>query len=149
MSGWSLACWLLAAFGRPGAGAALGGATAWALRRKLQGTIDDPGVEAFLLTGRGHLHAGRSLARTATRVWWPVAAVAWLVGARPTVGRAVALSLVDRWLTAKGSARDRLLDLALGVVDDAAYGAGVWRGALAARSLDPLLPELVNWPPRD
>ncbi len=148
-SGWSLACWALALVGKPGAGLLLATGTAVALCRKLTGTIDDPAVEAFLLTGRGHLHAGRSLARTATRTWWPIIAIAWLAGARRSVARTVALSLIDRWLTAVGSGPDRILDLGLGVLDDAAYGAGVWRGAFGARTLEPLLPELVNWPPRD
>jgi len=149
MSGWSVACWALAALGRPGAGLALAAATAAALHRKLTGTIDDSAVESVLLSGRGHLLAGRALVRAGTRVWWPVTVVLWLAGARRLAGRVVALSLLDRWLSADGGPAKRAIDAGLGIVDDAAYGAGVWRGALAARSAGPLLPDLIQWPPRD
>ena len=149
LSGWSLACWLLAAAGRPLAGLLLAGGTAVALRRKLAGTVDDSAVEAALLAGRGHLYAGRALAATATRVWWPLTALTWLLGGRRVAARVVGLSLVDRWLSASGSPADRLVDLGLGVIDDAAYGVGVWRAALAERTLEPLLPDLAEWPPRD
>ena len=149
LSGWSLACWAIAASGRPRAGALLAAGTVVALHRKLAGTVDDSEVEAVLLGTRGHLFAGRALARAATRVWWPLLALAWVLGARGVVHRAVALSILDRWLGASGTPVDRLADLGIGVVDDAAYGIGVWRGAVANRSLRPFLPDLAEWPPRN
>jgi hypothetical protein len=35
------------------------------------------------------------------------------------------------------------------ILDDAAYGAGVWWGALRYRTMTPLLPDLADWPGRD
>jgi len=34
------------------------------------------------------------------------------------------------------------------VADDLAYGAGVWRGAVGARSAASLRPDLASWPGR-
>ena len=34
----------------------------------------------------------------------------------------------------------------LRLADDVAYSAGVWVGALRARTAEPLLPDLTSWP---
>jgi mycofactocin glycosyltransferase len=34
------------------------------------------------------------------------------------------------------------------VLDDVAYGAGVWRGVLRERTIAPLLPRFSSWPGR-
>jgi hypothetical protein len=61
------------------------------------------------------------------------------------VGVAVAIpALLD--LARDRPALDPFRYTVLRVLDDAAYGAGVWRGALAARQWAPFLPALTGWP---
>jgi hypothetical protein len=43
---------------------------------------------------------------------------------------------------------DPLTYVALRRLDDLAYGAGVWLGALRHRTTAPLLPSFAPWPPR-
>jgi mycofactocin system glycosyltransferase len=142
----SLAGWLLAAAGHPIAGTALPLAAAVPLMPRLGRDLE--GVRAALrLTAQGHLAAGHQVASAITRPWWPLAAVAGLVSrrARLAVGVAVAIpALLD--LARNRPALDPFRYTALRVLDDAAYGAGVWRGALAARRWAPFLPALTGWP---
>ncbi|MEZ5406664.1 MAG: mycofactocin biosynthesis glycosyltransferase MftF [Acidimicrobiales bacterium] len=148
LSGWSLACWALALAGRPFLAVGVAGGTAVALGRKLAPVLPDKG-ECARLTFRGHWSAGGSLADAAVREWWPVTALAALAGwRRPALGL-VALAAGRRWRSSKGRpAAERGVDLALGTLDNVAYGAGVWQGAWRARSLRCLLPRLTSWPGR-
>lgn len=154
MSPWSLATWAVFPLGLPIAGpllsalasAALAVGTAMALVRKLPSI---PAREALRLAGLGHLYAGRLLASTLTRVWWPLALVAALVSrrARRIIGAVVAVSLaVD--LVREDSTIDPMRRAALHLLDDMAYGAGVWAGSWRERRADALLPTLESWPPR-
>lgn len=148
LSGWSVAVWVLGVLVHPVAGAAVAGGTIAALARKLR-PMDHPVGEAARLAGLGNLHAGRILASAVTRAWWPLAVAAALVSRRAR--RAVLLAAVvpvalDWW-------RDRppidpLRGLGLRLLDDAAYGAGVWVGVVRTRCAGPLVPELANWPGR-
>jgi hypothetical protein len=133
ISGWSGGVWGLLAAGRPIDALALAGATTAALVPKLRGV---PPVESVRLAGLGHLNAGRSLADAARRAWWPLL----LAGA--VVSRRV------RWVAAL-SALPALLDGGVPrLVDDLAYGAGVWKGVIAERDPAPLVPEFKSWPGR-
>jgi mycofactocin glycosyltransferase len=133
VSGWSGGVWGLLAAGRPFAALGLAGATTAALVPKLRGV---PPAESVRLAGLGHLYAGRSLADAARRAWWPLL----LAGA--VVSRRV------RWVAAL-AALPALLDGGVPrLVDDLAYGAGVWKGVLAERDPAPLIPELTSWPGR-
>jgi mycofactocin system glycosyltransferase len=133
VSGWSLAAWALLAAKRPVTGLAVAGATTALLARKLH-ALEHPGREAMRLGLVGHLSAGRALAQAVTRAWLPLAGVAALRS--PTARRALAASVVVR-----GRPPLRLLD-------DAAYGAGVWTGCWRERTLAPLRPALGSWPGR-
>jgi hypothetical protein len=85
------------------------------------------------LAGLGNLHAGEQIGSAVRRVWWPLLALA-------------------AWRSR--SARRVLLAAAIGarhpfrLADDVAYSAGVWRGMLAERAFDPLVPEISSWPGR-
>jgi hypothetical protein len=130
MSGWSIASWVLAAIGRPVAGAAVGAGSAIALTRKLP---DLPPRAAVRLAGLGNLRAGDQIGSAVRRIWWPVLALAaW----RSRAARRVLLA-------AAIGARHPLR-----LADDVAYSAGVWKGMLAERTLDPLVPEISSWPGR-
>lgn len=141
LSGWSAAAWGLAAVGHPVAGLAVAAGSTAALARKLRG-LDDPVGEAVRLAGRGHLHAGEQIGRAVRRAWLPLAALVAVADRRARLPVAIAIlgpAVVDA-VRAPGLGPARLRGAALGVVDDAAYCAGVWRGALRLRSLRAVLP---------
>jgi hypothetical protein len=133
MSGWSGAAWGLLAAGQPLLAAGVAGGTAAALVRKLRGV---PAGESLRLAGLGHLHAGRVLADAGRRAWWPLLLAGAIVSRR---ARLIAgLTTVPALL---GGGMPRL-------VDDLAYGVGVWKGVIAEREPGPLLPSFRSWPGR-
>jgi mycofactocin system glycosyltransferase len=146
VSGWSAAVWTLVGLGHPVTGVAVGAATAGALARKLQ-ALHHPVQESLQLAGLGHLFAGRLLASAVTRVWWPLVVPLAIVSRRVRrllVAAAVVPAMVD-WVRTR-PAIDPLRYLALRLLDDGAYGVGVWRGAVEVRTIEPLLPDLTSWP---
>jgi mycofactocin system glycosyltransferase len=155
MSGWSAAAWIPTLCGLPVVGALVAAGTTVALVRKLR-TV--PARECVRLAGLGHLYAGRLLAGALTRAWWPLAVVAALCSrrARRTLLVAAAITVATSWRDDRpadrpddgGAPLDPVRYTALRLADDAAYGAGVWAGSLAARRLDALLPSFEAWPPR-
>jgi mycofactocin system glycosyltransferase len=128
MNGWSLASWLLAAFGHPLLAGAVGAGSAAALVPKLP---DIPGAEAFRLAAEGNVRAGDQIARAIRRAWLPIVALA---AVRSRAARTVLVASVL-------AGRHPLV-----VADDAAYCAGVWRGMLSERTIDPIVPDIVSWP---
>lgn len=114
------------------------------LSRKLP--VERPRAVAARLIGLGAVGAVTQTADAVTRHYWPLTAVACLVSRRARRTAAViALSYgaVDWW-------RDRHADprvrpglagyLLARRLDDLAYGAGLWWGALRHRTLQPLWP---------
>ncbi len=154
MNGWTAAAWAVALVGPrragPLAGMGLAAATSVVLVRKVP---DLPPVTALRLAASGHLTAGAQLAAALRRTWWPAAIVAALVSRRARrllVVAVVVPTLLDRGDLPgdRGAGLDLPRHLALRVLDDAAYGAGVWAGVLrhgAAGQV--LLPSLERWPP--
>lgn len=145
MSGWSAAAWALVAARRPVLAAAAVAGTTVALMRKL---TDVPPADAARLAVRGHLAAGRQLARAMRRVWWPFAVVAALCSQR--IRRLVLVAVVAEPVL--DACRQRSVqpvrDAPLALADDLAYGVGVWAGVFAEREAGPLVPGLSAWPPR-
>lgn len=133
ISGWSASVWALVLAGRPVPAVALAGGTTAALARKLPGV---PLADSLRLAGLGHLFAGRLLADAARRAWWPALVAGSVVSRR--VRRITALAAVPALL---GGGIPRL-------VDDLAYGTGLWRGVIAAREPGPLRPRFSSWPGR-
>ncbi len=145
LSGWTAAAWALVVARRPALATAFLGLTGLGLARRLPG-VECP--EIARLTVGGHLAGGAGAATAVRRVWWPLAAVAAAAVPRTRPWLAATLApLVAEWWRS-----DRTVPLAtwtaLALLDDAAYGAGVWRGALDRRTLAPLLPAWSR-PPRD
>ncbi len=146
VSAWSVASWLAVAAGWPVVGGAVAAVTTALLARKLR-TIPDGGREAIRLAALGHIFAGRSLATGLSRAWWPLTLMAAVLSKR---ARRVALvaftapAAID-WLT-KRPPIDPVRYVAIRALDDIAYGAGLWQGCIAARSLDALRPDLTSWP---
>ena len=147
-SGWTLGAWALVVAGHPIVGVAVATGSAAALPRRLPGVPFD---DALMLAVRGHLGAGRLLARALVRVWWPVAVVAALVSrrARRVLMAGVAAVALDAIAEARPAGLVGAGTVgALSVVDDVAYGAGVWAGCVRRRSGRALLPSISNWPSR-
>jgi mycofactocin system glycosyltransferase len=145
ISPWSAAAWGLALTGTPlgltGAAGVLGTASVRLARRLARPGGQPPYAAATGLVLRGTAMAGRSLARAVTRHHWPVALAAASVSRRA------------RWLAATAAVADAVggwwphrhqLGLPTAAagrrLEDLAYGAGLWSGALRARDLRALLP---------
>ncbi|MEP7200969.1 MAG: mycofactocin biosynthesis glycosyltransferase MftF [Ilumatobacteraceae bacterium] len=146
ISGWSAAVWALVLMRRPVTAMGVAAGTTVALHRKLP---DIPKAESIRLAGLGHLYAGRQVANAITRVWWPLALVAAMFVRRlraPLFAAATIPALLD-WFGNRGSG-NAAQHVALRVVDDMAYGTGVWIGSIEQRSLGALAPKLTNWPGR-
>ncbi|HEY4331431.1 MAG TPA: mycofactocin biosynthesis glycosyltransferase MftF [Ilumatobacteraceae bacterium] len=146
VSGWSALSWLTAATGWPVAGGAIAAATTLALRRKLADVPDGP-RQALRLAGLGHLYAGRSLAAAVTRAWWTIAVTLAMVSRRwrrALLLAAIAPPAID-WFRDRPPV-DPPRYIALRVLDDVSYGAGLTAGAVRARSLAALRPDFRSWP---
>jgi len=148
VSPWSALAWGLAGLGAPLTGTAVAAGTTALLAPRLEG-IEHPWAEAARLAGRGHLYAGLSVAGAVRRPWWPIAAAAALVSRRACAG-VVAAVAIPAWLDWRRlrPQLDPVRWTALRLADDLAYGAGVWRGCLRARSVAALKPDLSSWPGR-
>ncbi|MGY1916712.1 mycofactocin biosynthesis glycosyltransferase MftF [Blastococcus sp. SYSU DS0973] len=135
---------LLVAGDRRGRAAALAvlGVTGARLARRLARPGEPvPAALAAGLAVRGLAASGQSLARAATRHHWPLAVVA-AVGSRRARGWLLAAATADA-LAAWWPHRDRTGPVRHGLarrLDDLAYGAGLWAGALRARDPRALLP---------
>jgi mycofactocin system glycosyltransferase len=151
MSGWSAAAWVPILCGLPVVGAVIAAGTTLALVRKLPAV---PARECIRLAGLGHLHAGRLLAGTITRAWWPAAVLAALCSrrARRTALVAALVTVATSWRNDRSHCDGEPLDpvryAALRLADDLAYGAGVWVGACTEWRAGALLPSFEAWPPR-
>ncbi|WP_233498905.1 mycofactocin biosynthesis glycosyltransferase MftF [Blastococcus sp. TF02A-26] len=145
VSPWSVAALGLAVSGRPagrlGAAGVLAVATARLARRLTPPGARPPVALAGGLVLRGTATAGRTLTRAALRHHWPLAVAAAVLSPRARAGLAVAA--VADGLAAWWPHR-RTVGLAPFVAarraEDLAYGAGLWTGAVRARSPRALLP---------
>jgi len=145
MSPWSAAAWACVLLGgRPGlvAGAGVLGVATRTLARRLArpGEPAPVGLAATLVV-RGTWAGGRTLARSVTRHHWPLVLPLLAVS-----GRARRLTLLAALADGVGAwwPHRRDVDLPRFVaarrLEDLAYGAGLWRGALRARDARALLP---------
>lgn len=144
----TLAAWALAVFGgAPGliGGLALAGRDAASLRSRLVDRVENPERETMRLSAMSHAHAGHWLARAVTRAWWPFFLMASPLSrrARRATIAAVALPPLVSWWKERPPL-DPVSYAIARTVDDAAYGAGLWSGMVAERSLRPLLPRLAR-----
>lgn len=143
---WSLALLAQRRWSLPVALAALGFATASTARRLERS--ERPVVTAATLTAEGAVASTWQVAASLVRHHWPLA-LAW-AAVSPRGRRALVLAAVG-----EGLADRRRVRSGLGVVpyvvahrlDDAAYGAGLWWGAMRDRSPAALLP-VIRWPRR-
>ena len=144
VSGWSAGVWGLVGLGQPIAAMGVAVGTAVALVKKLP-TI--PKRAALNLVRYGHLGAAKQIASAITRAWWPLALLAALVSKRArrvVLASAVIPASMD-WRKDRPKI-DPARYVALRVLDDGAYGFGLWQGAWRARTAEPLTPDFTSWP---
>jgi mycofactocin system glycosyltransferase len=150
---WSgAAAWLLAACGHPVLGATVAVASSVHLAQPRPGGAGSdtaggaewPREVIVGLALRGHLVAGLGLADAIRRAWWPLAAVTAVACRRSRP--ALAVIAVVPPLIERHQRRPTLGPLrwvVLRLVDDMAYGTGVWAGAWRQRDIRCLRPDLV------
>jgi mycofactocin system glycosyltransferase len=137
---WQASTWLLVILGMPfialGVAVASSAATAKKLRRFPQ--LRDESIRISLhATGK----SAQSAAHAISRVWWPIAFVLAIFSQRLRV-LFIAAALgpaVYEWWT-KRPHLDVVRFALLKMLDNAAYGAGVWKGVIATRNAAPLIP---------
>ncbi|WP_269813881.1 mycofactocin biosynthesis glycosyltransferase MftF [Jiangella endophytica] len=143
MSPWTAAAWAAVALRRPVAAGAITAAACALLAAELRGVVADPVRTAVRLAGGGTLRAGEAVADAVVRTWWPasLAAGALVPRLRPALAAAAVVPAVLEWRRQRPDL-DPVRWLLTRRLDDAAYGWGVWSGALATGELDPLRPGL-------
>ena len=130
----------LMSLGHPLAALLIGFGPVTLLAEQLEQTAT-PTATSLRLLGAGHRWALRSFAESASRSWSGIAAVATVVPALRTASAAWMLAGWMRRVTTTQSPRL----LALGVLDDVAYGSGTIAGAVHHRSVRSLLPAVSRW----
>ncbi len=141
VSPWSAATSALLLLGRPGAAVGVSAVAAYRLSGKL-GRLRHPRTTAARLIALGAVGAAAQTADAITRHYWPLAVLLalWSRRGRRTVAAVAVGSGVVDWLRT-GPDRPALLAFLLARrLDDLAYGAGLWWGAVAHRTLAPLRP---------
>ena len=144
---WPTAAWLLLLAGRPLPALAAAGVPAVRLHLRLRRTGLPAPVcarAAATATGRGVLATGGGLGGAGSVVTLPLLLA--LLGPRRTRRAAAAALLAPPLLEllARRPAVDPVRWTALRLLDDVAYGAGVWRGCLSSRSAAALRPRLTR-----
>jgi hypothetical protein len=96
--------------------------------------------ESVEIAGRGNLWAARSVAAALRRPWWPLAVGAAVVAprTRPALAAALVVLPLLEWRYERPPIRLARY-VALRLLDDVAYGVGVWAGCVRSRSLQALL----------
>jgi len=143
VSPWTAAAWAAAALRRPYAAAGIVGAACVLLAGKLAGVVDQPVREAVRLAGGGTLRSGRRVADAVARTWWPATLVTAALTPRlrlPLAAAALAPA-VGEWRRLRPPLDPVRWTIAR-VLDDAAYGWGVWSGCWAEREWGPVSPDL-------
>jgi hypothetical protein len=126
-----------------GAAVALTTGTAIRLIRRIP-DADTPVRAGTLLTLAAVRGTAQQLTRCATRHYWPVAALAAVMNRRARhllISAAAIEGLID--YRRSGLRLNPLTYLLIRRLDDMAYGAGLWYGAVRDRTTAPLIPRLA------
>jgi mycofactocin system glycosyltransferase len=140
---WSAAVWGLLLVRRPLLAFTTLAASVLILARRLHGLVDEPGKVAATIAGGGTAKSAVPALAGLARAWSPAFVLGLLV---PRTRRAAALALlapaIHDW-SATSAELDPVRYAMLHVVDDLAYGTGIWAGSLKARTIRPLLPRVT------
>ena len=142
LSAWNLATLALLAERRPFAAAAVSGAAATMLARRLA-REDVRADVALRVVGQGMVADAAALGHLLRREWWPIGALAIAACTRSRIARAAATCMIGpialEWLRQR-PAVDPLRYAALRLIEDAAYGSGVIVSAVSSGVAEPLVP---------
>ena len=97
--------------------------------------------DLFQVSLSGTAHSGLRLAELFSRTWWPIALIASLFSQRIRMLfllSALGPAAYEWWK--KRPQLDFIRFVLIKIVDNAAYGAGVWKGAFTQRTIQVLLP---------
>ncbi|TDD39175.1 mycofactocin biosynthesis glycosyltransferase MftF [Saccharopolyspora elongata] len=148
VTGWSLLAVGLLLTRRPAAvAAALGLSTVAGVRlARRMPDADTPVRAAGLLTLAGLFSTAVQLLRAGVRHHWPLA-LALAISSRRARRLLILGSTVDALVerSRRGSRVDPVTFVALRRLDDLAYGAGVWWGAVRQRTPAPLVPKIAGF----
>ena len=141
---WQASTWSLALLGMPFVALGVAIAAAVSTRRKLR-AFPQLGNLGTQLSFAATATSGLSIARAISRVWWPIGLIAALFSQRLRiifVAAALGPALYEWWK--QRPHLDVVRFSLLKMLDNAAYGAGVWKGVVATRSPAPLIPTVQN-----
>lgn len=136
---WSLVTWTSLVAGRPLVAARI----ASVVRRRVRSRItdsDQPDVIANEIIRRAMVSGAGGFARSLVRNFGPVLV---LLAMNPRTRRPALVVFAIGTLWRFRYQRPRPSDIALGILDDAAYGVGVAKGAFEHRSLQALTPRVI------
>ena len=138
---WTLIAWTSLLARNPMLGVRIANVARDALQERLNDQADDPRALANDVITRTMVRSGAPLSRALVRTYGPVLLLAALHPRlrRPALG-VFALGTAWRWR----HQRLHLQDIPLAIVDDAAYGVGVFHGAWRSRSLAALRPKITK-----
>ena len=146
----SVGTWVSLIVGFPLVALATAVTTTVVLSRKLK-FVPNNAVESLRLSALTHVQVGRNLASAVTRVWWPIAVVLALFSRRARLALCAAAlvpALAEWW--DKRPRLDPVRFTLLRILDDAAYGIGVWTSVFKHRDPLPLVPSIhAPTPQRD
>jgi hypothetical protein len=97
--------------------------------------------ESFRISLHGTVKSAQSAASAINRVWWPIALVLAIFSQRLRVlfiAAALGPAVYEWWV--KRPHLDVVRFTLMKMLDNAAYGAGVWKGVIATRNAAPLIP---------
>ncbi len=142
-SAWSAGVWALLCTRRPFLAGGLLAASVGVLARRFDGLVEKPLAVATKIAVAGTLRSALPALHGLTRAWSPalVLGLCWR-RTRPAAALALVAPALGDWRADRPDL-DPLRYTALHVADDVAYGAGVWRGCAAARTVAPLRPRIV------
>jgi mycofactocin system glycosyltransferase len=137
---WQASTWSFALLGMPFVALCVAIAAAVSTRRKLRAfpQLGNLGTQlSFAATAK----SGLSIARALSRVWWPIGLIAAMFSQRLRIifiAAALGPALYEWWK--QRPHLDIVRFSLLKMLDNAAYGTGVWKGVVATRSPAPIIP---------
>jgi hypothetical protein len=99
--------------------------------------------ESISISVHGTAKSGLFVAHAISRVWWPIALVLAIFSQRLRllfIAAALAPAVYEWWT--KRPHLDVVRFALMKMLDNAAYGAGVWKGVIATRNTAPLIPSI-------
>lgn len=137
---WQASTWLFVLIGMPfvalGVAIVAGASTAKKLRK-----FPQLKSESINISIHGTVKSGLSVAHAISRVWWPFALVLAIFSQRLRlifIAAALAPAVYEWWT--KRPHLDVVRFALIKMLDNASYGAGVWKSVIATRSAAPLIP---------